>query len=170
MPNIDKITEENFAAPYRTFTESIKFCLANCFNFKGRASRSEYWWFWWLITAVGFVPTDWLDSNYLDSFITWSLFFLVQAVSVRRLHDIGLSGWWVLGIYTPIIILFVLPLDDLLGDKALEYYPEGGYLPNPEYIWRLFLYVAWLLVCFILWLCWFTRAGEPHRNKYNLQS
>ncbi|MBR5640031.1 MAG: DUF805 domain-containing protein [Muribaculaceae bacterium] len=67
------------ASPITEFFEAIRTCFANYANFKGRARRSEFWWF------VLFVIT--LSS------LTVGLGFLVvavplAAVSVRRLHDI----------------------------------------------------------------------------------
>ena len=85
-----------------TFTESIKSCVRT--NFRGRASRSEYW-HWSLFCLIGNVVTAFLDVIFGGTYsatgpvsMIFSLLILGPsiAVSVRRLHDIGRSGWWVM--------------------------------------------------------------------------
>ena len=66
-------------------TDALKICFSKYVDFKGRARRSEYWWFqlWQLIFLI---PTCCLSGV---------VFFLPSAAStVRRLHDTGHSGWW----------------------------------------------------------------------------
>jgi len=89
-----------------SFSEAIVSGLRNYFNFSGRASRSEFWYFmlFCVLTAIGtLIP---------DIFFFWSLvaqglgpinmvasLVLVVpgiAASVRRLHDIDRTGWWYL--------------------------------------------------------------------------
>ncbi len=90
-------------------------------TFRGRASRPEYWWallanliiyfalFWVQIILIFVAPSGIVASlSYL-----YSLAFLVPglAVGVRRLHDTGRSGWWLLiGLIPAIgwIVLIVL--------------------------------------------------------------
>ena len=67
--------------------------------FKGRASRSEFWWWMLASFAIQVVLANLVDvSNDHLSFLSslWSLAILVPsiALSVRRLHDINKSGWW----------------------------------------------------------------------------
>ena len=67
--------------------------------FKGRASRSEFWWWMLASFAIQVVLTILVDaSNDHLSFLSslWSLAILVPsiALSVRRLHDINKPGWW----------------------------------------------------------------------------
>lgn len=82
-------------------------------DFSGRARRKEYWSFAlgnFLISLVlggaGFGIG--LGSEYLGSL--FGLFILIPsiAVGVRRLHDTGRSGWWLLISFVPIIGFFVL--------------------------------------------------------------
>ena len=96
---------DNYAAPHRTFTEAIKVCFTKYATFKGRASRSEYWWFFlfiWLVALVVIVDYGYLlDNHDLSDSIFVRLFSLATllpsfAVGARRLHDIGRSGWWML--------------------------------------------------------------------------
>ena len=102
------------------FIESIQTCYKKTFNFKGRASKSEFWWFY-LYDAIIYVAsemtlkTDSYDNLiYSDGTISLGLIltilFLINfipaaAVGVRRLHDTNRSGWWYLLFIIPLIIL-----------------------------------------------------------------
>lgn len=95
-----------------SFGEAIARGFKNYFTFSGRASRSEYWWwqlFYWIVSTIVqtiFIPNlsaqDLLANPMPDSMLypmsIVTLFFLIPtlALSVRRLHDTGRSGWWVL--------------------------------------------------------------------------
>ena len=82
------------------FTNSIKTCLAKKYaNFSGRASRSEFWFFY-LFILIGY-----LISFTIMMTISFKLFWLMGvfgltmviptfAVTARRLHDINKSGWF----------------------------------------------------------------------------
>jgi uncharacterized membrane protein YhaH (DUF805 family) len=87
------------AAPPRTFVEAIKVCLTKYVDGKGRASRSEYWYFALFTFIVDVVTGGVAAVLVLLPSIT---------VSVRRLHDIGKSGWALLWILLPIIGWIVL--------------------------------------------------------------
>ena len=105
------------------FIESIQTCYKKTFNFKGRASKSEFWWFY-LYDAIIYVAGEmaWkTDSNdnyiYSDGIVTLGiiltiLFFInvipAAAVGVRRLHDTNRSGWWYLLFLIPLITLIIL--------------------------------------------------------------
>jgi uncharacterized membrane protein YhaH (DUF805 family) len=73
--------------------------LKNYATFSGRARRSEYWYFILfnsiIAFAIGFV-SGLLRINMLS--IIYTLFILIPsiAVAVRRMHDVGKSGWFLL--------------------------------------------------------------------------
>lgn len=75
-----------------SFGEAFKRFWKNYANFSGRATRSEYWWWFlanFLITsAVALIP-------FLN--IVWGLATLVPsfALGFRRMHDVGRSGAWI---------------------------------------------------------------------------
>ena len=87
-------------SPSRSFLKSISFCLKNYFTFSGRASRSEFWYFF-LFNYLVFIPLQYLDLKiYEDNTVglafigSLALISPLAAVSFRRLHDIDKSGWW----------------------------------------------------------------------------
>jgi len=112
--------------------------LRKYFVFSGRAKRKEYWYFV-LFYIVGFVLAAILDGaigyyNYDESIgIISGLFLLFHivpglSVAVRRLHDIGKSGWWVLISFFPIIgpfVLFIFTLLDSKEDEQIENNSKG---------------------------------------------
>ena len=81
--------------------------------FNGRAQRAEYWYFVLFSTIVSIVlmvldaMTGTLDAQtgygLLSGLYTLAVFIPGLAVSVRRLHDIGKSGWWLLIALIPLI-------------------------------------------------------------------
>jgi len=85
-------------------------------TFNGRADRSEYW-YWVLFTIIGSIVTATLDyalfsdndfASPLNSIFGLICFLPSFAVGVRRLHDIGKSGWWVLIALTIIGIIVLI--------------------------------------------------------------
>lgn len=99
--------------------EAVRRALTvNYCNFKGRSSRSEYWWFALFNIIVGVVLGIVLGIigvsenviNGISSLLTLALFLPGLGLSVRRLHDIGKSGWWLFLALIPLvgaIILFI---------------------------------------------------------------
>ncbi len=112
-----------------TFNESIRNAFSNYANFKGRATRSEFWWFYlfyllisWALYIIGFAVCtvaevgtseggslmNGLTNGLIVSEILYGVFALIVvcpwlAVSVRRLHDVGTSGWYLLVGLIPIV-------------------------------------------------------------------
>jgi uncharacterized membrane protein YhaH (DUF805 family) len=87
-------------------------------DFNGRARRTEYWMFTLVSVIVGLVlglvdevvfvgpglsTTGWLHTIYSVAVLVPTL-----AVSARRLHDTGRSGWWLLIGLIPLIGVVVL--------------------------------------------------------------
>ena len=87
------------AAPPRTFLEAVKVCLTKYVDGKGRASRSEYWYF-----ALFTLIVDVLTAGVA------AIFLLLPSitVTVRRLHDVGRSAWSLLLVLVPFVGVFVL--------------------------------------------------------------
>jgi uncharacterized membrane protein YhaH (DUF805 family) len=81
------------------FADAIRGAFAHVFTYRGRASRSAFWWFV-LLQAVASMIVSWLTNDsrvagiVLDIVVGLPLFLVGVAVAVRRLHDSGRTGWW----------------------------------------------------------------------------
>jgi uncharacterized membrane protein YhaH (DUF805 family) len=124
------------------FGDAVRTCFQKYAEFKGRAARPEYWWFFLSYVIVYFVGLILVSAVRGLWFLLWivliAYFIPLLAAAVRRLHDTGRSGWWYLIALIPFvgfIILIVL----LAGEgqpAANEYGPPpgmagGGALPTP---------------------------------------
>ena len=101
------------------FGEAIKVCFNKFANFEGRARRSEFWWFQ-LFT-------------YIISSLTCGIGGLVLllptiAVTARRLHDTGRSGWLQLLMFIP-IVGYILIIIWTVQDSTPG---TNEYGPNPK--------------------------------------
>ena len=101
-----------------TLVNSIGTCLKKYFNFRDRASRSEYWYFQLIFTLVS-IPLFIYEDSFNDKELIYSgisaivvllLFIPAISVSVRRLHDIDKSGWFVLISAIPFIGWIILAI------------------------------------------------------------
>lgn len=72
-----------------TFGDSIKTCFQKYVVFEGRATRSEYWWFYLVCFVGGYIPV-------LGWIIALGTILPIIAAGVRRMHDVGKSGWFLL--------------------------------------------------------------------------
>lgn len=94
------------------FMSAVKHVFANYANFQGRARRSEYWWFY-LFAIICNVVASVVDASIglpiLSIVVLLGLLIPGIAVSVRRMHDIGRSGWWIFIVLIPLvgIILYI---------------------------------------------------------------
>ena len=108
----------SYQAKSMTFTESIGACYSKFFEFSGRASRSEYWWFYLFtllltwgakLVATLTMPED--ETGIYAGVILESVVLLATLPTisawVRRLHDVGKSGWNILWLFT---IIGVIPI------------------------------------------------------------
>ena len=81
--------------------------LTNYVGFQGRARRKEYWMFvlFNLIFSIIFAVIEVILglAQYLTYIYALAILLPSLAVAVRRLHDTGRSGWWLLISFVPII-------------------------------------------------------------------
>ena len=89
--------------------DAVKTCFRKYADFNGRATRTEYWWFF-LAVLLGSAITSLIALRIYALFSLVTLLPLI-AVGARRLHDTNRSGWWQLlalvpfGVVVPIILL-----------------------------------------------------------------
>jgi uncharacterized membrane protein YhaH (DUF805 family) len=98
------------------FPTAVKKGLENVGNVEGRAGRAEFWWFVlgiWVIEVVVLMLTQGLfGGGFLGNliwFIVWVVAWVAMVtVGVRRLHDVGQSGWLLLLWLIPCIGLVLI--------------------------------------------------------------
>ena len=126
------------------FGEAIHTCLIkNYCDFSGRARRSEYWWFALaqtlylvFVMVVGIAVIDSLNLSFDLFQVVWIVSFLPillpsLAVQVRRLHDTGRSGLWILLSFVPCVnYIFAIVLLVWFCQDSDEDENEYGYSPK----------------------------------------
>lgn len=126
------------------FITAIKIYFANYVNFRGRSTRAEYWWamlfVFLLYRVVEFfeIVLYTLVSEYVSAFVlmlvSLALMLPTLAVTTRRMHDIGKSGWWVVAFYVvPVLVvgvcfrsLFVAILEGVTDPVSLDDIAEAS--------------------------------------------
>lgn len=80
--------------------------------FSGRARRKEYWMFilinMLIALALGVIDGILGGGGLLGGLYSLAILIPSLAVSVRRLHDTGRSGWWILICLIPLLGAIVL--------------------------------------------------------------
>ncbi len=111
-----------------SFTEAISLGFKNCLNFRGRATRAEYWWwalFFYIVLAIAVV--GYLISASLGDILLYfwiGILILCLPMTIRRLHDSGKPAWWLLLPVVPFggFVLFVFMC--LPSDYTNKYGPD----------------------------------------------
>ncbi len=118
-------------------------CWKRCLDFSGRSRRREYWWFVFfnsilhylllriaLIGAGGNGETAGVLARMPLYVFQFASLVAGLAVAVRRLHDTGRSGWWLLAGAFPVIgslyLVFLYCQDSEMGDNR--------YGPPPKWL------------------------------------
>ena len=119
-------------------TMAVQLGFRRYFNFRTRATRSEFWW-WVLFTIVSAIVLTVLVDVTLGTYdreskeglisgIFRAIVFIPSiSIGARRLHDVNRSGWW-----------------------------------------QLMWLISWLIVPLIILIVWFSRQGDRQTNQYGL--
>ena len=119
------------------FKEAIGECLSKYATFTGRSRRSEYWWFGLFILILTLIPsglaiaTEGILGKTENAFcivllmgvasfgvVLWTIIPSLT-VQTRRLHDVGRSGWWIVG-GVAVGLLYPIAKSVVLGFEALD--------------------------------------------------
>lgn len=133
-----------------TFQESIKTCLSKYVTWKGRASRSEFWFFVLFVFLCAIASTivdrilgtsfsmtnpvtgmqQGMGYGYVYTIVILGLFLPYLSVIVRRLHDTNRSGWWywiaLIPLIGAILLLVWFCTQGTTGDNDYGADPLGG--------------------------------------------
>ncbi|MCQ1857991.1 DUF805 domain-containing protein [Haemophilus sputorum] len=155
------------------------YALKNSFNIKGRARRAEFGWFTLICMLISFSLmliggfADGLGFSKLASAleIINSLFSLLIfpasiTIAIRRLHDLGKSGWWYVAYTVIVVVVIAFILASLISavivhqmneDEIIEFLLSGNIL-IPLGLLLIFVYGVLLFLIF--------KDGQRFTNAY----
>jgi uncharacterized membrane protein YhaH (DUF805 family) len=112
-----------------SFADAVRDAFSKYATFTGRSSRSAYWWFYLfnILTLIAALAIDYALGTSGIIYALAALAFLLPnlAVAVRRLHDAGHSGWWLLIALLPLIGAIVLLVFTLQGSEPPNQWGSG---------------------------------------------
>jgi uncharacterized membrane protein YhaH (DUF805 family) len=134
-------------------------------DFTGRAPRAEYWWFY-LATVVVQIPLGIIDEaiggwSPLSSLFSLGILLPWLAVSVRRLHDIDRTGWWLAAFFLPFVVVGIWAV-----------FAVGAYLPGtpPEpsgsVLAGFIIAIVVALILAIVMLMFMVTSGTEGANRF----
>ena len=140
-----------------SFQNAVGLGFQHYFDFKGRSTRSEYWW-WLLFVVLAGIALTIVDMgigtfNYesgdglLSGLFKLATLIPGLALGARRLHDINKSAWWLL---MWLSFLLIIPMKVLLVMG----------------MWLSFLLIIPMIIPVIVLLVWAARQGDNGTNRY----
>ncbi|MDP9423281.1 MAG: DUF805 domain-containing protein [Pseudomonadota bacterium] len=129
-------------------------------DFKGRAPRAEYWWFYLATLIVdrvlSFIDKQAGTDDSLSSIFALAIVVPWIAVTVRRLHDSDRTGWW--------LLIFVVPLAGFTAFAVQAGYAGGGAVEDSPV--PFFGLVALTVVAGITLFVFMVLDGTAGPNRY----
>ncbi len=167
------------------FFEAVKTCLKKSFVFKGRARRSEFWWWTLFSTVFGFIvtlPAEEISEDNVLLTVLYALGLLALcvylgianfAVATRRLHDIGRSGWWygatlIFGVvWTVWMVVKMFGIIGGMNPAHVDVESDAFAFTLLKEMWAVVLipYVIYIAYSILL-LVWYCKDSQPGANKY----
>ena len=160
----DPLTPEDDIVNVDCFKYYAK-CWKHYFDFKGRARRSEFWMFIGVNCMIQYCLSVFnIIGNNINTtaqlvvaiiYILYSLAVFIPsvAVTVRRLHDIGESGWWFV-IYILLAVVFAF----ILGVLSIN--------PNTFFAKIVVIYAIILLITSLLLYAIMLKDSQPGDNQW----
>lgn len=138
--------------------EALSRFFSNYAEFSGRSNRGEYWWavlgLFLINIALTVVDRVLIGAETFEPLSTiWSFIVMIPnfALSVRRLHDIDRSGWWVLG---PVVLWLIA------GFALSTAIASGSAMALPVLL--VIVAIGFTLVL-LVWAC---QPGDPRPNRF----
>ena len=121
----EQIASNPLEKDYGSMDWFFKCTTRHYFDFSSRAKRQEFWGFVFIALLISLFTTA-TDAIFGISALTYTvniaLLIPLLAVGTRRLHDIGLSGWWQLLYLTFFGALLLLLMWSLSSEKKENKY------------------------------------------------
>lgn len=138
------------------------------FSFEGRTRRSHFWIGWLICLGVG-VVSGWLPL--IGGLISLALIWPNPAIAVKRLHDMGQSGWlvavpWVVSIVGIFVAIGMIGVAALGNVAALEREDPAAILALIAPVLGLFGLLTLVNLGFLLWLG--LADGQRGENRFGL--
>jgi uncharacterized membrane protein YhaH (DUF805 family) len=136
------------------------------FSFEGRTRRSHFWIGWLICLGAG-VVAGWIPL--LGGLISLALIWPNLAISVKRLHDMGQSGWliaipWVVSIVGIFVAVGMIGVSALTNTAALEREDPAAILALVGPAIGLFGLLLLVNLGFLLWIG--LSEGQRGDNRY----
>lgn len=136
------------------------------FSFEGRTRRSHFWIGWLICLGAG-VVAGWIPL--IGGLISLALIWPNLAIAVKRLHDMGKSGWlvvipWVAGIVGVIAAIATVGVSALANAAALEAGDPIAILALLGPVMGILAVVGLICLGFLLWIG--LSEGQPGDNRH----
>lgn len=136
------------------------------FSFEGRARRSHFWIGWLICLGLGVVAGM---IPVLGGLISLALIWPNLAISVKRLHDMGQSGWliaipWVVSIVGTFVAVGMIGFSALTNTAALERADPAAIFALIGPALGLFGLLVLVNLGFLLWIG--LSEGKPGENRF----
>lgn len=141
-----------------TFKNSVKKCLTKkIVSYQGRASRSEFWWFFVFFVGCALIYSgivlyllkasrDGADILMIPTAVLFFVFVALCCATIRRLHDVNYSGIHLIWIFLPFV---------------------GFIFKGEKYLYVAYVVLPSFGVLFLLFLIYLlTKKSAPASNKY----
>lgn len=153
--------------------------VKKAFDFKSRASRFEFWTYtiaafivtlFLAVLLVGFAAINEVAGSIfagLVVLINLALLFIYISVAVRRLHDVGLSGFWLLYLspfgLAAVYLAYLLDLDPSCN-KIIENNKKVG----SHWLGWILTVLLWSAGCGLILFIFTLTPGQKEENAYGL--
>ncbi len=150
LKQVGKCETETYVIPTYSCWEAIQRFWGNSLDWKGRATRAEYWW-----GGLGTLPVIVImmllfgDTDFTFTMVSVILFIPVTTLIIRRIHDTGRSAKF---LWAPIIAALISVIMSFSLSSAI--------------IARIFEGIVNLVVD-IMVLVFAFMPSQPHKNKYD---
>jgi uncharacterized membrane protein YhaH (DUF805 family) len=149
------------------FPTSVRAGFSNYANFKGRASRSEFWWFFLFAQLIQMFAQE--VSSSTASITSLALLLPSLSIHARRLHDTGRSSKWLIWLGASILGM-VLALLGLLMQTAqtIETLDSAQLFDNGSQFWvfTMFVFLISSLISVIVNFVFLVSPSDEGMNNY----